>query len=309
MVWPVILLTIVAVLSACGDFAGPAGAAERAAGLEFVGEVFGRPVAASEFAYYTKTASLFTLTGLPVEERTDEAVRREAWQDLLFIHEADRLGIDVSRAEIEAQISRLLAQQGVVYGSPEYVDWVAVALQEDVETFERRVETLLRIQELLKWKLDPEVAVSQQDVDEWLFRQHNALAGELLAFQTRAGAEAFLAALQREPSIWPGGIRISLMTAGAIMDIWQIPEEDLQRLLRTDSIGTWTLVNSDYGPAVFWLLAKQSAPPETFAPVRRQRCLELLQLIKKRQAASAYLDDLLRRARYRDYALEQKQDP
>ncbi len=286
---------------------------------EVAGEVFGRLVPADEFAYYYRTAAVLTRTG-KTGQRPEEEIRHEAWENLVFLQEAKRLGITVDRSEVLEQINRLLADKQLKYGTKEYQAFITSTLREDVATFERRVEDLLKINAFLKQKVDPEVTVTDEEMQQKYLNQHNSFESEYVCFPTRQEAEAFLANVQKNPSIWKetfdrkkaddgqkGAAWINIMALEALIDLWKIPKEDAYRILAADE-GSFVVANNFYGDVVYRLLFKQTASLEQFDEKQRTHYRDLLTKVKKQQAAKQYMDELFGRARYRDYKQERKQE-
>src|SRR5689334_1856856 len=73
--------------------------------LPAAGELWGKPVSKETFDDAYKTTSYFLVGGAkPVKESEKRA---EAWKHLIFLNEADKRGITVSREELEKELSRL----------------------------------------------------------------------------------------------------------------------------------------------------------------------------------------------------------
>ena len=296
--------------------AATARAAEPVSGAP-VGEAFGRPVSESEFAYYYKSALLFTRTG-NTGERNEDEIRRQAWQDLLLAAEADRLGIHIDRTALEEQLGKLVAERGLAYGTPEYRTWVPAAMHEDVATFERRIEGLMRINAVIKLKLDPDVAVTDQDVEDQFVDQNNSLELEYVQCGAQEDADALLARLAQDRSLWKpvfdrrraeagrsGAGWISRTTLEGLRDVWQIGRDEAMRLLQAQE-GAFVAAKSGSGPAVFRILEKRATSLEALTVDTREVYRKTLTMVKKHQVATSYLDDLLQRAHYRDLKMSAK---
>ncbi len=173
-----------------------AGEADGTAG----GEVFGKPVSEEEVAYHLKTAALFSRSG--DSDRSEAQMRQEAWQNLILLKEADHLGIQVDRLELEEQLKQLLSEKGVEYGTLAYEVWVKTTLREDVKTFERRLENLLRINVLMRQKLKPEVTVTEEEIRQKFLNQYNNFESEYIVFESKAAAGAFLEKAKKDRALW-----------------------------------------------------------------------------------------------------------
>lgn len=285
--------------------------------IEVVGEAFGTLVRAEEFAYHYKTAALLTRTGKQ-EQRTDDEIRQEAWENLLFVRESDRLGITIPRSELEEELKRLLADKQVRYGTPEYAEWARSTLKEDAPIFEKRLEGLLRINKLLKMKTDPNVAVTEEEMLQKYLNQYNSFESEYVCFGSREDAEAFLARVQQDRSLWKptfdrvkaeqgqkGAAWINIMALEALMDLWKIPKDDAYRIMGMQE-GDFAVATQHYGDCVFRILTLRPTSEQDFDEKKREYYRNLLTTVKKQQAARAYLEDLRARAQVRDYEQERR---
>ncbi|MCH8002158.1 MAG: hypothetical protein IIA34_10935, partial [Proteobacteria bacterium] len=168
--------------------------------LDPVGEAFGKSVSEKEYNYHLKTATLFTRGDR--EEATDESRRQEAWENLIFIHEARELRITVEEQTVKEQIMELLQAKEIPYGGPGYKAWVKAALGEDTETFERRIKELVIINKFHAIQIDPEVTVTEEDMRQKFSNQYNSVESEYISFKTKEEAESFLSTVQADPSLW-----------------------------------------------------------------------------------------------------------
>ena len=299
--------------------------ARETTGLEVVGEAFGKLIAADEFAYDYKTAVLFTRREQPDKDgkpkpRTDEEIRREAWQNLVFLREADRLVIRVDRVELHNELARLLSEQHLTVGSKEYQEWVVSRVKEDVPTFERRVEDVLRVNALLKMKSDPDVTVTDADVREQFLSERNMVEAEYIQFGSQQEAEAFLARLRQDASIWKetfdrrrsesgrdGAAWIGLMSIEMVSRLWDMPKEEVARVQGSDE-GAFVVARRGRGEAVFRVLHTRTASFESLDEKERVPLRSRTTMMKKRQAAQAYFDELFARAKLRDYEQERREE-
>ena len=127
----VLVISIVSLLTVLVFPSGIGGAQEprKFTAANVIGEAFTEAVTGDEFLYYYKTAAIFTRTG--EVERSEEAVREEAWQNLVFLQEAKRLDITVSRQELEEELKRLLSEKDVEFGGNEYNIFLIKEFDED----------------------------------------------------------------------------------------------------------------------------------------------------------------------------------
>ncbi|MDP2923567.1 MAG: SurA N-terminal domain-containing protein, partial [Candidatus Omnitrophota bacterium] len=105
-------------------------------GKKIIGEAFGKPVTEEEFNYHLKTAQIFTRFGSADNDKDNEEKQRaEAWQNLVFLKEANDLGVKVSKEETETELKRLLSEKNIEYASENYARWVRGNFGESPEAF------------------------------------------------------------------------------------------------------------------------------------------------------------------------------
>jgi len=293
--------------------------------VDAVGEAFGAPVTKEEFLYYYKTATIFTRSGdkenkdKQKEERSDEERRQEAWQNLIFAREAKHLGIVIDRAELESELRRLVSEKGVEYGSDKYNDWVLATFGENVKTFEHRIEDLLTINKLLRLKTNPEVSVTKDEMKQKFLNEYNSFESEYILFGGEKEAREFAGKLKANPRLWKdtydakkplgqkGCCWINVMSLEALVDLWKIPREDANRILNSKP-GDFIVAKNIYGDAVFRLLYSRKVDLKEYDAKKQEYYKKMLTSSKKYRIAKDYLDDLMKRAKPRDYIQEKENE-
>ena len=197
--------------------------------VEVVGDAFGSPVSQKDFFYYYKMATLFTRYGNK-KDRNDEDRRQEAWQNLIFVKEARRLGLSVPQEELHRELKSLLFEKGVEYGGGQYDLWVAANFGEDSKIFERRIEDLMLINQLMKLKADPQVTVSDEEARKEHFNQYSSFESEYILWGNGAQAREFAGKCRKNPRLWKetfdakeplgqkGAAWINIMSLSALID-------------------------------------------------------------------------------------------
>ncbi|MFC1807793.1 peptidylprolyl isomerase [Candidatus Omnitrophota bacterium] len=282
---------------------------------KILGEVFGKPVPEDVFNYYYKTAFYLTRTGK--EDRSDDDIRNEAWQNLIFTYEAKRLGYTISRDELEEELGRLMLKKEIEYGSDEYKRWVNDEFNDDVATFERRIHDLLAVNKLTKVKLDPEVTVTEDEIRVKFMRQYNNFGSEYISFKDRDEAKEFIKKVKKNPRLWKdtfdekkalgqkGAAWINVMALDALIDLWKIPKDDAFNILEHEE-GDFVVSEYYHGVAVFRLLEKRTADAKRLDDKKKEQLRSLLTRQNKRKLVMGYMDDLKERAKHRDYIQEAK---
>ncbi len=280
-----------------------------------VGEVFGREVSGQEFGYYLKTASLFTRSG--EQDRPDEEVIQEAWQNLIFRQGADELNITVSQEELREELNRLLSEKGIEYGTEGYHAFIMMQLNDNDSVFKRRIEDLLIINKFMELKTNPEVSVTEEEMKQKFLNQYNSFESEYIRFENEEEAEEFFEKVKQNPRFWKdtytekraegqkGAAWINVMSLEALIDLWKIPKEDAYRILSRKE-GEFIAAKFFYGDAVFRLLHKKEADMEKYDEKKKEYYRKMLTMVKKRKLVKDYFEDLLERANYRDYIAEEK---
>ncbi|MBU1061605.1 MAG: peptidylprolyl isomerase [Candidatus Omnitrophica bacterium] len=283
-----------------------------------IGEAFGRPISLEEFNYYYKTAALFTRLGPKEggETRTEEEIRQEAWQNLIYRQESARLNITVSREELLEELKRLVSEKDIEYGTDNYKIWVTMQLGEGVDSFERRIEDLLIINKYMKLKTEPEVTVTEEEMKQKFLNQYNSFESEYIRFETEEEAKEFAEKVKKNPRLWydtyiekkeigqKGASWINIMSLEALIDLWKIPKDDAYRILSYEK-GDFIVAEFFYGVAVFRLLNKRDADIEKYTEQKQKYYRDMLTTVKKRKIIKDYFEDLLERARFRDYVAEE----
>jgi Peptidyl-prolyl cis-trans isomerase (rotamase) - cyclophilin family len=291
-------------------------AQETIVATEKIGEAFGKPVLGEEFYYYYKTALMLTRTGK--EARSEEAIRQEAWENLVFRQEAKNVGITLEPKELRTEMDRLLKEKGVAYGTPEYKAWAKKEFDDEPGVLERRIGDLLVINKFLKIKTSPEVTVTEEEMKQKFMNQYSSFESEYIMFADEKDVKDFAVRVKKDPKLWAetynkkkpegqkGASWINIMSLEALIDLWQIPKEDAYNIL-SHKEGDFIVAKFYYGTAVFRLLQKKEADLKTYDEKRQEYYRNSITDGKKRKIIKAYFDDLIKRAGIRDYVLERRQ--
>lgn len=284
---------------------------------EVIGEAFGQGVTKQEFMYYYKTAQLFTRMGEQDEERTEEDRRYEAWQNLIFLKEAKSEGVVIGREELRAELERLLSEKNIEYGTENYRLWLIGQFGEGPEIFEKRIEDLLLVNKFIQIKNDPQVSVTEEEMEQKFRNQYSSFESEYIRFESQEEAEEFLEKVQEDPRLWrdtfvekrelgqKGSAWINMMSLEALIDLWKIPKDDAYCILNHDK-GSFVVAKFYYGDAVFRLLNKKEADMEKYDEKKKEEYREGIPKSKKYRLKKAYFDDLKERADFRDYISERE---
>jgi len=279
-----------------------------------VGEIFGQPVTEEAFAYHHKTVLVFGREG--EADRTPAQAREEAWRNMIYLQEAKRLGLSVSKEELDAELKRLLDSQGVDRASPRYGAWVMSVLNENTASFESRFQELLLIEKLKRHDFKTEVQVTDEEAQNKYLRQNNSFECEYVRFDDEQQAQEFQKAVASDPALWKvtfdrkrseegqkGAAWISLMTVEAMADLWQFPEDEANRILQQPE-GSFLVTRQIYGDIVLRLLQKRSVSLDEYDDQKKATYRDMMAQVKKYEALKTHLDELIKRAAIRDFDQE-----
>ncbi len=274
-----------------------------------VGELFGQPVLKDDFDFAYKTTGIFSISQKQIE--TEEQRRAEAWKHLLFLREADKRGIAVPHEEVRAELSRLLKEKNIEYGSRDYYKFVKETFDEGTETFEKRIESLLRVKKLLDSILHPPAPdIKPADAKQKFLNQYNSMLTEFVNFPTLEEANAFFKKMtqkkwdeemKKNPKFATPTGHISLE---ALIDLWQVPTADAYRIHKMD-IGKIAAPAKMYkGYGVFRLKEKKSADMKEYTPKKEQEYLKTLEQVYYYNKTQKVIQDILTAAALKDYSVD-----
>ncbi len=307
------LFNSVLILSAYLFTASPFAWAETSAAQDakppFVGEVFGQHVTKEDFDFAFKSSSIFSIS--PKEPQTDNERRQEAWKNIVFLKEAETEKVTISKQELEKELSRLLAEKNITYGSYNYFQWVQDTFKENHVIFEKRVENLLKIKKLLSKIMNPPPPnIKEEDAKQKFLNQYNSMATEFVNFPTLEEANAFYKKTtakdwdeekKKNPKFATPTGHISLE---AVIDLWQVPKDDAYRIhaMKIDEISTPAKMYKGYG--VFRLKEKKDANPAEYDEKKKEQYINILKQVYYYNNTQKIIQDIIKRADLKDYEMD-----
>jgi len=278
-----------------------------AAAPTHVGELFGQPVTKEEFEFALGTTSIFSISG---KEPGGDAERRiEAWKHLIFLREAERRHVQISKKAVQEELTRLLAEKNVVYGSYNYVKWVQDTFKEGPEVFEKRIENLLKVKTLIDRIMNPPPpAIREADAKQKFLNQYNSMAVEFVNFPTLEEAKTFYRTISakkwddekiKNPKFSTPTGHISLE---ALIDLWQVPTDDSYRIhaMKIGEIAAPAKMYKGYG--VFRLLEKKTADIAEYTEKKQKEYIDTLTKVYYYNNTQKVIQDIINAAKLRDYA-------
>lgn len=273
------------------------------------GEVFGKDVTFQEFNRFYKSQLIFSMTGENAKD--PETVKQQAWQSLIYSREAKRLKIEVSDADVRAEVIRLLAQQKMENVSVEiYREWLRRNIQETPEEFESKIRELLRVQRLVE-KVKSEQKAEPMTEEEALERfklEESRLSGEVIRFKTEAEAKDFAASVKSDED-WKKKAEeqkltsenTGMITLLAWFEVWGFNENDMNVLLNAEPKSVHGAMALKDGFAAVKVLDKQITPEEEFQKTFKEKYMQQTSGRKSYEQFLVWHQDLLKRAGFKDY--------
>ncbi len=270
------------------------------------GEIFGRPVSREEFDFAYKTTGIFSLN--EAGSANEDARRNEAWKHLIFLREAQRRQVSVPRAELEAELKRLLTEKQVEYGSYRYHQWVQETFQEEPKVFEKRLEELMRVKKLLDGIMHPpDPVITDEQCRQKFLNQYNSMETEYVHFEKKEDAVAFHKRLTRKK--WDAekarnkdfSKPMSHMALEAIIDLWQVPTEDAYRIhaMQIGEIAAPAKMHKGWG--IFRLKDKKTANLKEYTDQKKEEYRKVLTQVYYYNNSQKIIQDLFNEAALRDY--------
>ncbi len=271
-----------------------------------VGEAFGKPVLKEDFDFAYKTTGIFSVSGKEVEN--EEAHRAETWHHLMFLREAERRNVQVSRQEVEKELARLLNEKNIVYGSYNYHDFVKKNFGEDSKAFEKRIENLLKVKKLLDPIMHPPPpTITEQDAKQKFLNQYNSMLTEFVNFPTLEEANTFFKKITQKkwdeekaknPKFCTPTGHISLE---ALIDLWQVPQEDAYRIhaLELGKIAAPAKMYKGYG--IFRIKEKKNADLKEYTEKKKQDYFKVLEQVYYYNHTQKVVQDIVKEAALKDY--------
>ncbi len=290
---------------------------QEIASSNIVGQIFGEQITEGEFNYYLKTSSMFSRSGNSDTERDEDMVRQDAWVNMIYLREAKKIGIKVSKEDFKKELTRLMDEKNIEYGTDAYYLWVTKVLKEDLSVFERRIEDLLIVNEFMSIKTQPEVTVTDEEMKQKFLNQYSSFESEYVSADSEESALKLVDEVKRNPKIWKvkydegkekgqkGAAWINMMSLEALIDLWKIPKEDAYRILSHNK-GDFIAAKFYYDYAVFRLLNKREADISKYDDKKKKYYKDMMTSVRKRKIVKDYFEDLFERADYKDYVAEKK---
>ena len=271
-----------------------------------VGEAFGKPILKEEFDFAYKTTGIFSVSAKELEN--DDAHRAETWKHLMFLREAERRNVQVPHEDVVKELTRLLTEKNVVYGSLNYHEFVKQGFGEDAKTFESRIEGLLKVKKMLDGITHPPPPkITPKEAKQKFLNQYNSMLVEFVNFPTLDEAGKFFKSMtqkkwdeemKKDPKFATPTGHISLE---AVIDLWQVPTADAYRIHAMD-IGKIAAPAKMYkGYGVFRLKEKKNADLKEYTKKKEEEYFKTLEQVYYYNNTQKVIQDIVTAAALKDY--------
>jgi len=251
-----------------------------AQGAAVIGQIFNVPVPLGNYLFVKSTLMVFgnRWGAQPKETREWEDT---IWEQLVLSFEAFRRNIQVSDQEIEEEIDRSLKGEKVSFDwrkdKEAFAKWVKEKTNEPVELFQGQIRHILQLQKLrdqVRDSINP--SVPEKEAYQQFLNENNHLDLELVQFSDERQAQDFFRQAKRNKKFWeeqkaknskefkhPGFVTLIFLA-----DIWKIPQDALDRMLKLSAGTVYQPAPIYKGYAVFKVLGKRVAEESLFAKSR-----------------------------------------
>lgn len=280
----------------------------------FVGEFFGIKVTAENYIFIRNTIAVFGNKWGP-QPRTAEELKNVVWDQLLMSFEAFRRGITVNQEEIDEEIGKIIAAEGVEFDwkkdKDAYEEWVKDKTNEPAEFFEGQLKHLIQIHRLRRQimeGIDP--PVSEKEALREFLNEHNNIGVELVQFENKKDADIFYKKARRDKEFWekekekrpedfkrPGNVSLEFL-----IDIWGFDRNAAYGMMKREvgDIYPPAAIYKNY--AVFKILAKRHADKSSFKKENvKKSYYEQIRNRKRLKALNDWFEDLKKQANIKKY--------
>jgi hypothetical protein len=232
-----------------------------------------------------------------------EEMAEAVWEQLVLSYEAYRRGIEVAAKEIEAEVSNMLAAEGVKFDwkkEPKvYESWVKEKTNESAEAFQNQLSHFLQIDKLRQQVLESfKPKVSEKEAFQEYQDEYNTLELELVQFDEEQDAQKFYQKM-KDFRLWEEEAKNNpkfsrkpgFVSFGWLADMWKIPKDDLYKMLRLEVNAVYPPVPIYKGYGVMRILKKREAQKADF-PKLRQSYFKQVEMRKKYEELGLWLKKL-----------------
>lgn len=277
------------------------------------GQVYGKNIAFQEYNMYYDITRFFLSTE---EQRNNpDALKQQAWINLIYGKEAERQKIKVSDDEVRGQINQLFAQQNLPRPTKAmYENWLKRTVRIPAHQFEKQLRELLRIQKLKASIVNaPSEPVTQEEVYQAFLLDNQKLAAEAVSFDAADRATLFASKVHDEAD-WKREIEknnyvvepVLKMTLTQFLQTWQIPPGKVLELFELPAGVISAPLPTKNKFTVFRLLEKEPVEDSQFDEETEKKYLEVLTQQQKYRRFLMWHMELIQRANPQDYLKESK---
>ncbi len=298
--------------------AGPVQAVEEAA-PKTAGEFFGMPVPADNY-YFVKSVIYVFGNKFGAHPKTAQEFEDAAWDNLLLSFEAFRRGIEVTREELEKEVTKIIESEKVTFDwlkdKDAYEKWLKDRVNENSQLFENQIKHLIQVQKLYdKVREEADPFVSDDETHRAFLNENSSLGLELIQFDKKEDALVFYDNAKKDPSFWdkedkkrpkdfkrPGTVSLQFL-----IDFWKIPDEAMHKMVKMKKGDIYNPEPIYKGWGVFKILETGPADEAKYKEVK-DKYFEKVKLGKKYEAQAEWFKKLKEMAKIKVYPMEDKEN-
>jgi len=270
---------------------------------EFAGEIFGAKVPLSNY-HFVKAAVMVFGNRWGKRPVTPQETEDVVWEQLLLSFLAFNENIEVSQEDLEAEITKIMQAEKVVFDwqkdKPQYEQWLKERTSLSPVVFEGQVKHLMQIEKLrsaVLGKMDP--PVSDEEALQKFRNEHNSLSVELAQFEDEVAADEFYRKSLKGRKFWesekkkraqdfkrPGFVSLEFL-----IDLWGFPVDAAYAMMEKSAGSLYPPRPIYKGYAVFKILETRKADESEFE-AQKAGCIERVKAVKKSEGLKNWIANL-----------------
>jgi hypothetical protein len=283
--------------------------------VELAGEFsgFGEKVPVGNY-YFVKNAIIILGASSGANPQTAEQLEESTWDDLVLSFEAFRRGIKIEDKDFETEMGKLLANEKVTFDwkkdHPAFGKWAKDKTGEPADLFSNQMRHLMQLKNLRKQVMEEiKPIVTEEEAHQEYLNEYNTLELELAQFDNKADAEAFYKKVKGKLKLWqkeaknnpkllrrPGFVALEFL-----MDMWQLPKDDLYKMLKMDVDSIYPAIPIYGGKFGVVRILKKRVAQEAKFPEVRQSYYKQVETKKKYEGLNSWIKRLKTQADIKVY--------
>lgn len=279
------------------------------------GELFGVDVPMENYYFVKGVIQVFGNRWGKPPKNADE-FNEAIWEQLLLSFVAFSQNINVTKEDLEAEISKMLNEDKARFDphkdTAAYEKWVKQKSGEPVELFENQLRHLIQLQKLRDQVME---AIKPEVFDKGALQkfsdEHNRLNLELVRFDKQEAADEFYRKAAGKTGFWekakkknPEGFGQSgFVSLEFLVNTWKLPREAAHKMMQREAGDIYPPRSLDKGFGVFKILEKKFADESQFPQAKEPYYVDLIRR-KKYEGLNDWLRQLKEQAKIKVYHKE-----